>query len=89
MQFIYPRQNDVEVSVPRDIDGKPSPVRFEFAHARPESTVYWHLDDDYVGRSLHLHQMLLLPAEGKHILTVVDDKGERASIRFSVIYRAK
>lgn len=89
MQFIYPRQNDIEVSVPRDIDGKPSPVRFELAHARPESTVYWHLDDDYVGRSLHLHQMLLLPAEGKHILTVVDDKGERASIRFSVIYRAK
>lgn len=89
MQFIYPRQNGVEVSVPRDIDGKPSPVRFELAHARPESTVYWHLDDQYVGRSLHLHQMQLLPEEGEHVLTVVDERGERIAIRFSVIYKAK
>lgn len=89
MQFIYPRQNGTEVSVPRDIDGKPSPVRFELAHARPESTVYWHLDDAYVGRSLHLHQMQLLPEEGEHLLTAIDERGERITIRFSVIYKAK
>ena len=75
--------------MPRDIDGKPSPVRFELAHARPESTVYWHLDDAYVGRSLHLHQMQLLPEEGEHLLTAIDERGERITIRFSVIYKAK
>ena len=89
MQFIYPRQNGTEVSIPRDLDGKPSPVQFELAHARPESTVYWHLDDEYLGRSVHLHQMFLLPEEGEHTLTVVDDLGERTSIRFTVVYRAK
>ncbi len=89
MQFIYPRQENTEISIPRDIDGKPSPVRFELAHARPESTIYWHLDEHYIGKSIHLHQMQLLPAEGKHTLTAVDENGYQRSIHFSVIYRAK
>ena len=89
MQFIYPRQEDAELSVPRDLDGKPSPIRFELAHARPESRVFWHLDDLYIGETLHLHQLQLLPSEGDHTLTVVDEGGGRRSIRFRVIYRAK
>ena len=89
MQFIYPRNANTEISIPRDIDGKPSPVRFELAHTRPNATVYWHLDNEYIGRSLHLHHLALLPSEGEHTLTVVDEKGERNSIPFTVIYRAK
>ena len=89
MQFIYPRQEGVELSVPRDLDGKPSPVRFELAHSRPESRVFWHLDETYVGETLHLHQLQLLPEEGEHTITVVDEVGGRRSIHFRVVYRAK
>ena len=89
MQFIYPRQEGVELSVPRDLDGKPSPVKFELAHSRPETRVFWHLDDAYLGETLHLHQMLLLPEEGEHTLTVVDEAGGRRSIHFRVVYRAR
>ena len=63
--------------------------RVELAHARPESRVFWHLDDLYIGETLHLHQLQLLPSEGDHTLTVVDEGGGRRSIRFRVIYRAK
>ena len=35
------------------------------------------------------HQLALQPNEGKHELVVVDGDGQRASIRFTVRYRAK
>lgn len=89
IQFIYPRENNTEVSVPRDLDGNPTAVVFELAHADAQQPVYWHLDGEYVGTTSLYHQLSLQPNEGKHELVVVDEAGHRASIRFSVRYRAK
>lgn len=89
IQFIYPRENNTEVSVPRDLDGNPTAVVFELAHADAQQPVYWHLDGEYVGTTSLYHQLSLQPNEGKHELVVADEAGHRAAIRFSVRYRAK
>lgn len=89
MQFIYPRENAAVVSVPRDLDGQPSSVVFSLAHTDAQQIVYWHLDGEYVGMTSVFHQLALQPNEGKHELVVVDGDGQRASIRFTVRYRAK
>lgn len=88
MQFVYPRVNRAQLSVPRDMDGKPSAVLFEVAHADAESTLYWHLDGAFVGQTYHFHQLRLQPTQGHHTLTVIDAQGRRIARDFDVIYRA-
>lgn len=89
IQFIYPRLNRTEVSVPRDLNGKPTSVVFELAHADAQQTVYWHLDGAYVGSTTLYHQLSLQPSEGEHALVAVDAQGHRATISFYVRYLAQ
>jgi penicillin-binding protein 1C len=63
-------------------------VVFEAAHRDPRTRVFWHLDDDYLGETRHVHQMALAPAPGKHVLTLVDETGETVQRTFTVLSRA-
>lgn len=88
MQFIYPRVDRAQLSVPRARDGKPSTVLFEVSHVDSESTVYWHLDGTFVGQTYHFHQLALQPTLGHHTITAIDASGQRIAREFYVIYRA-
>ncbi|MCS6929265.1 MAG: penicillin-binding protein 1C [Saprospiraceae bacterium] len=88
MQFIYPRDLR-RIYVPIDLDGQPSRVVFQLAHRRPTTQVFWHLDGEYLGATRHFHQMALLPPEGRHVLTVVDENGYRIEQPFEVLSRQK
>ncbi|MDR0438581.1 MAG: hypothetical protein LBH22_09890 [Bacteroidales bacterium] len=41
--------------------------------------VYWHLNDTYLGSTQYFHQMSVIPKEGKHVITVVDEWGNTLS----------
>ncbi len=84
MQFIYPK-SFTSVYIPVDLDGNKSKVVFKVAHRRPESTIYWHLDDTYVGATRDFHHLELAPPVGEHILTLVDERGERLVEGFEVV----
>jgi penicillin-binding protein 1C len=86
LAFVSPRE-DAVVYVPLEIDGARGRVVFEAAHRDPTATVYWHLDDAYVGATRDLHQMALAPPAGPHVLTLVDEAGETVSRRFTVLRR--
>jgi penicillin-binding protein 1C len=58
---------------------------FEVAHNRPSATIYWHLDDEYLGTTNNYHQMALSPAPGKHTLTLVDGKGHELEQEVKVL----
>ena len=88
MEFIYPSKGR-EVYVPIDLDGKRSQVVFEVAHRDQQRKIHWHLDADYLGSTLDLHQMALQPKAGKHTLTLVDDLGSRITRSFTVLERQK
>ncbi len=83
MEFIYPFANAV-VSIPKQLDGSQGRIVFELAHRNPQSKVFWHLDETYVGETQHFHKKELSPASGSHKLTVVDESGNTTSIRFTV-----
>jgi penicillin-binding protein 1C len=76
MALIYPREGSA-VYVPRELDGKLGRCVFEAAHRTPGTTIYWHLDDEYLGATRDIHQMALAPSPGKHVITLVDENGER------------
>ena len=83
VQFIY-LQNGASLSIPRQLGGEPEGVVFRAAHHSADATLWWHLDNTYVGETTFRHELRLAPAPGKHTLTVVDDEGNSAAIRFTV-----
>ncbi len=82
--ILYPRTNNAVINVPVDLDGKLGYVVLEAAHSRPDATLYWHLNDTYLGSTTRFHKLSTQPPKGKHTLTVVDDEGETVTLRFKV-----
>ena len=83
IEFIYP-QSGTTLYLPRQLSGEVEGAVFRVAHHRPDATLWWHLDQTYVGETRFLHELRLAPPVGKHSLTVVDDKGNSLSIVFTV-----
>ena len=84
MDLIYPKPN-ARIFIPRDLDGTPGSSVFELAHRSSTAKVYWHLDGEFIGETQKNHQIALNPAEGRHILTIVDETGEALERQFEVI----
>ncbi len=83
VQFIYPQAGAV-LSIPRQLSGEREGIVFRAAHHNANATLWWHLDNTYVGETRFRHELLLAPEAGQHTLTVVDDEGGTAVVRFTV-----
>lgn len=83
MEFIYPAAGST-LTLPRQLDGTVRGAVFRVAHRNADATLWWHLDDMYVGETKMIHEMRLIPASGKHTLTVVDDEGNSVHVSFTV-----
>jgi penicillin-binding protein 1C len=84
LALLYPDPNS-KVLIPQELDGQRGRTGFEAVHRRRDATLYWHLDDRYLGETHTFHQQSLDIDPGEHILTVVDDEGERVARRFQVV----
>jgi len=84
LALIYPDAN-ARVLIPRELNGSRGRTVFEAVARRREATLYWHLDGRYLGQTHTFHQQSLDIEPGEHILTLVDDTGERVSRRFQVL----
>ncbi|TFH39649.1 MAG: penicillin-binding protein 1C [Bacteroidia bacterium] len=84
IELLYPR-NLGGIYVPLENDGQRGRVVFEAAHRSPREKLFWHLDDKFVAETSIIHQVALNPAPGKHLLTVMDSRGNVLETRFVVI----
>jgi penicillin-binding protein 1C len=84
LAVLYPEAN-ARVLIPRELDGKQGRTVFEAVHRRRDATIYWHLDGEYLGETHTFHQQSLDMDPGEHILTLVDEEGERVARRFQVL----
>jgi len=84
MEFIYPSR-DARIFIPRSLQGQLMSMLPEIAHRRRNSTVYWHLDNQYIGMTRHIHQTEIRVGEGEHLITAVDDEGMTVSRKFYCI----
>ena len=83
MEFLYPEGGSV-LTLPRQLDGSEGGAVFQAVHRDPAATLYWHLDESYLGETRLIHQMRLSPAPGKHTVTVVDGDGHSLSVGFTI-----
>ncbi|MDR0560399.1 MAG: penicillin-binding protein 1C [Prevotellaceae bacterium] len=83
MQMIYPG-NGISIVAARQFDGKKGKIVFQAAHNKNNSTIYWHIDEQYIGSTTSNHQIACLPESGNHVLTIVDDEGHSLITVFTV-----
>jgi penicillin-binding protein 1C len=84
ISIIYPHRNS-RIYVPLEMDGNRGRTVFQAAHRDRDSTIYWHLDSRYLGYTRDLHRMSVSPAPGRHLLTLVDDRGGRVQRSFVIL----
>ncbi len=84
MELIYPKETG-QIFIPRGLDGKLNRVVFEAAHRQPAASIYWHLDDRFLGETHLIHQMEFFAEEGNHTLTMVDSEGHILEKTFEIV----
>lgn len=77
MQFMYPNDNNT-IFLPKDFGGKTNELILKIAHSKPETTVFWYLNEQFLGSTQNIHEFGIIPQKGKHLLTVVDTFGNEA-----------
>ncbi|WP_449439139.1 hypothetical protein [Pedobacter steynii] len=88
MEMIYPR-NYATVYIPIELDGTRGKIVLNATHRNAKARIYWHIDNDYVATTSNYHQLAVSPTPGKHILTLVDENGERLVQHFTVLEKEK
>ena len=83
MEFIYPK-NESRISLTKNFEGKQNEVVLKLAHTKPETQVYWYLDDLFISQTKYFHEIGLIPGLGKHKITVVDALGNEVNVRITI-----
>ncbi len=83
MAFIYPKMGS-RIVLTKNFDGNKNELVLKLAHTKPETTVYWYVDDDYVAQTKNFHEIGILPKTGNHKITVLDALGNEVIVTISV-----
>ena len=81
--IIYPGKG-AKIIVPTNFAGEKEKVVFSANHISPEQKIYWHLNDRYLGSTQGVHELSCDLEEGDQLLLIMDEKGNRASVKFKV-----
>ncbi len=87
LNVVYP-QDQSQIYLPRELDGKLGKVVLRAVPSHPETLLYWHLDNQFIGTTQTFHQQAVQPSAGQHRLTVVDEAGNRVEREFEVLVTA-
>ncbi|MGB0432363.1 MAG: penicillin-binding protein 1C, partial [Bacteroidia bacterium] len=74
--FIYP-EDFSKVKIPTELNGEKGELIVRIAHREPESSIYWYIDNAFVEKTTHYHELGIYLKPGKHSITAMDQKGER------------
>ncbi len=88
IEIVYPDPG-ASIYIPKELDGTRGKVIFEAAHRHPGKTIFWSIDDQFVGRTVDFHQVALCPLAGSHILTLVDEDGNQVTESFRILEKEK
>ena len=86
ISVIYPRKN-TQVLIPNDLANQRGKTVFQAIHSEPDTKLFWHLNEDYIGTTKTYHEQAIWIAAGSHKLTLVDERGNRVEQIFKVLSR--
>lgn len=83
MAIIYPEFGS-DIIVPRNFSGEFEDVVLQSTHNDPDATLFWHIDDAFVGRTFGDHRLSVSLELGQHNLMIMDEAGNAEKTSFSV-----
>jgi len=83
MEFIYPK-NGSRIGLTKNFDGKTNEVVLKLAHTKPETEVYWYLDETFLQLTQNFHEIGLIPSGGKHKITAIDALGNEVYVTITI-----
>ncbi len=86
MQLIWPDRPS-KIYLPKQADGTVGKLVFEAAHQNLAATIFWYVDEEWVGETIHEHKLSLQAAFGKHRLMLVDENGNYLVENFEIVSR--
>ncbi len=86
MDLIYPKAH-TQIFIPKDFNHQQQKIVLKAAHSIPQTSIYWHLDDKFIGQTKSLHQLEIYTYAGMHTLTLVDANGQVLKRKFEVVNR--
>ena len=84
MDFIYPKTNS-KIYLTKNFNSEIQPVILKIAHSNRETEVYWYVDNVYKGSTKTFHEMPIMPSEGFHYITVVDESGYEIRKKIEIV----
>ncbi len=84
MEFIYPRAGSA-LYLPTNFNGETEQVVLKVAHRQANATLFWSVDESYIGETNQFHQMNVLFTPGWHTITVMDEAGNRIQRRIQCL----
>ncbi|RFC55029.1 penicillin-binding protein 1C [Brumimicrobium aurantiacum] len=82
--IIYPEHNSKIIGT-IDLDGDENGIVLEASHPNTSATLFWHVDQNFLGKTKGKHTLKYKPEIGKHLLTVLDEFGNQKKILFEVL----
>ena len=83
IDIIYPI-NGASIYLPIGFSEKKEKLVFRAAHSRNDATLYWYMNNDYMGETCDIHEIALSPKEGKYNLIVIDENGVSKKIFINI-----
>jgi len=83
MDFIFPKGNS-SVFLPKGFDGKINEVVLKIAHTKPETRVFWYIDNEFIGVTKQFHEMPIQPIPGMYVITILDELGNELKRRIEI-----
>jgi penicillin-binding protein 1C len=84
MDFIYPKTNS-KIYLTKNFNSDIQPVILKIAHSNRETEVFWYVDKVYMGSTKTFHEMPIMPTEGFHYVTVVDESGYEIRKKIEIV----
>ncbi|MGD8569644.1 MAG: penicillin-binding protein 1C [Gammaproteobacteria bacterium] len=85
LELVYPADSHTKIYIPVDLAGRKSQTVLEAMHKDPDATIYWHLNERYLGSTTTFHRMAVDIPPGQYKLTLVDQQGYRVTRKFQVL----
>lgn len=82
--LIYPGEG-TSIYIPKNLSGKNEKTVLQATHTDPAATLYWHLDDQYIGATTEFHSMAVFTTAGRHEVSLVDQQGLAVSRKFEIV----
>ncbi|RYX99300.1 penicillin-binding protein 1C, partial [bacterium] len=86
VKIIYPTDG-AKLFLPKDIGGITQKLNLKAAHINTDTTIYWYIDDKFIGNTSNFHSKAIDITKGNHTLSIVDQNGNKDSCHFSIYLR--